>query len=74
MNTRRLNITLPKGIVERLNRKSNKSNFIAEAVREKLDAEESTRRSEDLAWAYRQASLEEKNLLEDWDKLAGDAL
>ena len=74
MHTRRLNITLPEGIAERLGEKPNKSGFIAEALREKLDAEESAGRSEKLALAYREASREDKHLLDDWDHLAGESL
>ena len=74
MNTRRLNITLPKAIAERLDQKPSKSGFIAEAVREKLAAEESVRKSEELALAYREASVADRALLDDWDHLAGESL
>lgn len=74
MNTHRLNITLPKNLALRLKAKGNKSAFIAEAVREKLDAEEKRRQQEELARAYRESARRDRRLLEDWDILAGDAL
>jgi len=74
MNTRRLNITLPKDVADRLRVKQNKSRFIAQALREKLDLEESAGRIRELAEAYRRASNEERELAEDWDGLAGDAV
>jgi len=74
MNTQRLNITIPKREMARLKDKPNKSAFIAEAIREKLDAEEKLRGEEKLAQAYRQDAREEKGLLEDWDSAAGDGL
>ena len=74
MNTLRLNITLPKALVSRLGKKPNKSAFIAEAVREKLDEEEKIRGMQMLAEAYRQAAEEEAEEMRDWDALAGEEL
>ena len=74
MNTQRLNITLPKKEVERLKDKPNKSAFIAEAIREKLDAEERLRREEELALAYREQSKEDSELTKDWDIVSGDGI
>lgn len=74
MNTYRLNITLPKALVTRLGKKPNKSAFIAEAVREKLDEEEKIRGMQALADAYRQAAMEEADEMGDWDALAGEGL
>jgi hypothetical protein len=74
MNTQRLNITLPLREIARLQAKPNKSAFIAEAVREKLDREDCQRREEELALAYRQESHEELRLAKQWDRLSGEGL
>lgn len=74
MNTRRLNITLPLAEAVRLEKVPNKSAFIAEAVREKLDAAERQKRAEALAQAYREAAKEETSLAQEWDSVAGDSL
>lgn len=54
--------------------KLNMSAFITEAVREKLDAEAKVRKGKELALAYSQAFREERELLEEWEGLAGEAL
>lgn len=74
MNTRRLNITLPKSEADRIRNLPNKSAFIAQAVREKLEAEEKVRREDELARAYRNACQEEAGIIADWDSVAGDSL
>ncbi len=74
MSVHRVNITLPRGLVARLKGKTNKSAFIAEAVAEKLDAEDKERKSRELAAAYRQSALEGAELIRDWDGLAGEGL
>lgn len=74
MNTHRMNITLPAGLVSRLRDKPNKSAFIAEAVREKLGEEDRFKERSALAEAYRNAAREERKLVEAWDRLASDGL
>lgn len=74
MNTHRLNITIPKEIMSLLKSKPNKSAFIAEALSEKFAAEKRARREEELARAYREAALEDKGLIKEWDAAAGDGL
>lgn len=74
MNTQRMNITIPRELFARLSRINNKSAYIAEALREKLQAEENVRKKKMLATAYREAAREESKLIEDWDQIAGDAL
>lgn len=74
MNTRRLNITLPKSVADRIRNLPNKSAFIAQAVREKLEADEKIKKEEELAKAYQSASREEAGILTDWDSLAGDSI
>ena len=74
MNTQRLNITLPMKDMIRLKDKPNKSAFIAEAVREKLEREDWLRREEQLARAYHEESRKDSRLIKDWDQLAGDLI
>lgn len=74
MDTQRLNITLPKKVILRIKDKPNKSAFIAEAIREKLDAEENADRVEELAAAYRAEAKAEPFLVDDWDRVSGDGL
>lgn len=75
MNTHlRLNITLPKDLARRLRAKSNRSAFIAAALREKLDAEDAARREAELAAAYRESASEDLELLKEWDTALGDGL
>lgn len=69
-----MNITLPKRDMERLRRQKNRSAFVAQAVREKLDAEENQRKLRELAEAYQKASAEDADLIDDWDGVAGDDL
>lgn len=71
MNTRRMNITLPKDLASLIADKPNKSAYIAEALREKLSEDERRRSGEELAAAYRQASTEQ---VSDWDAVSGDGL
>ena len=74
MNTHRMNITIPKELASLLRDKPNKSAYIAEALKEKLAAEDVARKNSALAQAYRQAALEEEKDLRDWDSLSGDGL
>ena len=73
-NARRMNITLPRDITERLRNKPNKSAYIAQAVREKFAAEDESRRKAALAKAYRDASSKEAVVRDEWDVMAGDGL
>ena len=74
MNARRLNITLPKRLVDRLKSVPNKSRFIAEALEEKWNADEAARLEEALAEAYRARTEEDRELTADWDVVSGDGL
>jgi hypothetical protein len=69
VNKRRLNITLPKQQLDRLKKMPNMRAFIAEALREKLDAEERAKAADELGRAYRAAAEEEASLVEDWEAI-----
>ncbi len=64
----RLNITLPEDIVRYLAQKQNKSRFIAQALREKLEREKRERIETLMAEGYKSTELEDKNLDAEWDK------
>ncbi len=74
MNTLRFNITLPAEMGWKLKKTKNKSAFIAESIREKLQRVEQEKADKKLAEAYKAHSREEKKLLEVWDFTAGDGL
>jgi CopG family transcriptional regulator/antitoxin EndoAI len=76
--TVRLNITLPKGLVEAMNRMTEsrkRSGFIAEAVRQKIEQKEKEEMEKLLIEGYQAAAKESRALtrefenadLEGWD-------
>lgn len=71
MHTHRMNITLPQDLAEKLRSVSNKSAFIAEALREKFASADGGAL---LATAYREASSEGAKIAGDWDALCGEGL
>jgi metal-responsive CopG/Arc/MetJ family transcriptional regulator len=66
----RLNITLPEDIVKQLETKKNKSRFIAEALREKIEREKRKKVESLLKEGYRANSSQDKELTTDWDKVS----
>jgi metal-responsive CopG/Arc/MetJ family transcriptional regulator len=64
----RLNITLPEEIVRYLAQKQNKSRFIAQALREKLEREKRERIETLMQEGYETAELEDKELDTEWEK------
>lgn len=74
MSTQRINITLPREEMERLKQKPNRSAFVTQAVREKLNAEEKALQERALAEAYRRSSEEDVEMIDEWDRLAGDGI
>ena len=74
MNTQRLNITIPRKIMDQLKDKPNKSAFIAAAIAEKLASDLKKRQDRELGEAYRMAAIEDRKLIAEWDTLAVDGL
>jgi len=66
---RRLNITIPEDIAKKLNKISNKSKFIAEAVNEKLDELENEELMRILAEGYKAVKEEDKAVNKEWEKI-----
>jgi len=66
---KRLNITIPEEIAKKLNKISNKSKFIAEAVKEKLEKLEMQELEKILAEGYEAIKEEDKKVNDDWEKI-----
>ena len=66
---KRLNITIPEDIAKKLNKISNKSKFIAEAVKEKLEKLEMQQLEKILAEGYEAVKEEDKKVNDDWEKI-----
>lgn len=64
----RLNITLPDDIAKKLASKHNKSRFIAEALKEKLERERQELIENLLLEGYKATSKEDTQLQADWEK------
>ena len=64
----RLNITLPEDVVRYLAEKQNKSRFIAEALREKLEREKREKIETLMAEGYKNAEPGDKKLDAEWEK------
>ena len=74
MNTVRVNITLPSEIAELLKDVKNKSGFIAEAIRERIEKERKAYLIRELAEGYKVRKLEDKELANEWDTTSGDGI
>ena len=69
INMRRLNITLPEIVATALDKVSNKSRFIAEAVLEKLAADERRKLDAELAAAYQAVRTEDARVDAEWESV-----
>jgi len=67
MSKKRLNITLPKEIFEKLKAVSNKSQFIADALKEKLEKEEKEALDALLCEGYQATREEDREINEEWE-------
>jgi len=74
MNTVRINITLPLEIANMLKDVKNKSSFIAEAIRERIERDEKTHLIKELAEGYRVRKSEDKESALEWDTTSGDGI
>ncbi len=64
----RLNITLPDEIAKKIANKPNKSHFIAEALKEKIEREKQAQIEHLLLEGYNETSKEDSKLQADWEK------
>ncbi|MFZ3382426.1 MAG: hypothetical protein WA144_00730 [Candidatus Methanoperedens sp.] len=74
MNTVRVNITLPLEIAEMLRNVKNKSSFIAEAIRERIEREEKANLIRELSEGYKARKKEDKELANEWSMTSGDGI
>lgn len=74
MNTVRVNITLPMEIAQMLRNVKNKSAFIAEAIRERIEKEEKANLIKELTEGYQTRRKEDNELALDWDITSGDGI
>lgn len=65
----RLNITLPEEIARKIKDLPNKSRFIAEALKEKLERERKERLDRLLIEGYRATKEEDRRIAEEWEKI-----
>jgi len=66
----RLNITLPDELVEQLKHEQNKSRFIAEALREKINRDKKKETERLMKEGYSTSSENDKKLNVDWEKVS----
>ncbi len=69
-NTARLNITLPKELVQRLNKlvgRRKKSQFIAETLKEKIDKIQNEQLNKLLEEGYKAGKKESLNLIKEFE-------
>ncbi len=74
MNTVRVNITLPTDIAEMLKNVKNKSGFIAEAIRERIERDEKANLMRELSEGYKVRQKEDKEISLEWDTTSGDGI
>ncbi len=74
MHTMRFNVTIDWEVGKLLRGIKNKSQFITEALREKLARDERQKQILALQKAYAASSKEDHDLLSDWDAISGDGL
>jgi metal-responsive CopG/Arc/MetJ family transcriptional regulator len=67
--TKRLNITIPEDIARRFDKIPNKSKFIAEAIKEKLDELGAQKLKELLTKSYKAVKEEDKIVSEEWENV-----
>jgi len=64
----RMNITLPEEIAKALADKSNKSHFIAEALKEKMEREKRRKIEQLMVEGYKTTDQEDADLDAEWEK------
>jgi len=67
MCMKRINITLPDDVFELIGGKTNKSRFIAEAIRDKVEREKREKLKEQLVEGYKNEIDEDRQVNEEWE-------
>ena len=68
----RLNITMPEDLVEELRKVENKSQFISQALREKISKLKKNKIEKLLIEGYSQSARKDKKIIKDWDNTLTD--
>ena len=66
---KRLNITLPEKIAQEIQNIPNKSNFIAEAIKEKIEKINRKKLDQLLIEGYKATKGEDKEINQEWEKI-----
>jgi len=66
---KRLNITLPEEIIEEIKNVPNKSRFITQALKEKLERTKREKLDELLIEGYKATKEEDKRIEKEWEKV-----
>ncbi len=66
---KRLNITLPEDVASEIENFPNKSRFIAQAIKEKLERIKKEKLERLLTEGYKATSREDKEINEEWEKI-----
>jgi metal-responsive CopG/Arc/MetJ family transcriptional regulator len=66
---KRLNITLPEKIAQEIQNIPNKSNFIAEAIKEKIEKINRKKLDQLLVEGYKATRKEDKEINQEWKKI-----
>ena len=74
MNSVRVNITLPLEIALMLKNVKNKSGFIAEAIRERIEREEKAKLIRELSEGYKARKKEDNELALEWSTTSEDGI
>ena len=69
MCLKRLNITLPEEIAQEIKDIPNKSRFISEAVKEKLDRIDKEKLDKLLIEGYKATGKEDKEINQEWEEI-----
>lgn len=69
MRMKRLNVTLPEGLYEKLKPIPNKSRFIAEAVKDRLERQKKEKLDKLLIEGYKATKIEDQKLNEEWENI-----
>jgi metal-responsive CopG/Arc/MetJ family transcriptional regulator len=74
MGAVRLNITLSEDVAEILNKVSNKSKFIAEAVRDYHHRKQKEKLIQELKEGYANTRTEDREVSKDWETTVDDGI
>jgi hypothetical protein len=74
MNTVRLNITIPVDVAESIKDIKNKSSFITDALKDKIEKEKRQKLEAQLREGYKSTNKEDADISKEWEQVVGDGL